>query len=260
MLASLIRPEAPAAGGLPAISVIVPIRSEDANIAERLGSLLRSGEAELIVVSREPHPPAEEAFRRLRGRVLHAEGSRGLRLDRGARSATGEILFFLHADSQPPENALDLIRRCIQEGAAAGAFSLSYEGAGPALLWIAFWANVRSRLLRLPFGDQGLFCRRESYERAGGFHNLPICDDLDLVRRLKRCGSFAILPEPMVTSPRRYRERGALRQVLTNWKVLAGYYLGVSPERLARWYNQPRCRGEGRKAKGEGREPEAGSR
>jgi rSAM/selenodomain-associated transferase 2 len=237
MLASLIRPEPPAAGGLPAISVIVPIRSEDATTAERLVPLLESGEAELIVVSRGPDPPAEQAFRLLRGSVLHVEGNRGLRLDRGARSATGQILFFLHADSRPPENALGLIRRCIQEGAAAGAFSLSYEGAGPALRWIAFWANVRTRLLRLPFGDQGLFCRREAYERAGGFRDLPICDDLDLVRRLKRCGRFVILPQPMVTSPRRYLERGALQQVLTNWKVLAGYYLGVSPERLARWYN-----------------------
>jgi hypothetical protein len=103
--------------------------------------------------------------------------------------------------------------------------------------WIAWWGNLRSRLLRLPFGDQGIFCRRDAYEKAGGFRDWPVCDDVDLVRRLRRTGRFEVRREKTETSPRRYRSRGALRQVLTNWKVLAGYYLGVPPETLARWYS-----------------------
>jgi hypothetical protein len=91
-----------------------------------------------------------------------------------------------------------------------------------------WWANLRSRLLGLPFGDQGLFCRREAYERAGGYRDLVICDDVDIVRRLKRAGPFSVLPEKTVTSPRRYRERGAFRQVLRgtgrcSWATSRGF-------------------------------------
>jgi hypothetical protein len=165
-----------------------------------------------------------------------AVGSRGACLAKAAARARGEIFFFVHADSHPPENALELIRQTIQEGAAGGAFSLGYERDDARMRWIAWWANRRSRLLRLPFGDQGIFCRRDAYERAGGFRDLPVCEDLDLVRRLKRTGRFVIRPEITTTSSRRYREHGVLRQVLRVWKVSAGYFLGVSPERLRRWY------------------------
>ena len=89
----------------------------------------------------------------------------------------------------------------------------------------------------MPFGDQGIFCRRDLYERSGGFADLPICDDVDFVRRLKRVSALRILPEKTLTSPRRYREQGSVRQVLRNWRVLAGYFAGVSPETLLRWYN-----------------------
>lgn len=183
-------------------------------------------------------PETSRAFEAIGARIVGGAGSRGLRLDRAARQARGEVLFFVHADSRPPENAPAAIRACLEAGAAAGAFSLAYENATPALRWIAWWANLRSRLLGLPFGDQGLFCRREAYERSGGYRDLVICDDVDILRRLKRTGPFAVLREKTATSPRRYQERGALRQVLRNWKVLAGYFAGVSPERLERWYNR----------------------
>ncbi|HKF45031.1 MAG TPA: hypothetical protein VKG01_18180 [Thermoanaerobaculia bacterium] len=146
------------------------------------------------------------------------------------------MLLFLHADSRAPDGALDILRRAVESGASAGAFSLAYEGATPPLRWIAWWANLRSRVLKLPYGDQGVFCTREAYDRTGGFRDLPVCDDLDIVRRLKRAGPFVVLPEKTFTSPRRYLRSGPLRQVLRNWRVLAGYYLGVSPAKLERWY------------------------
>jgi len=220
------------------ISIIIPIRGEAPNVAEGFRALLQDGRTEALVADGGDCPETTRAFATMGARIVCGSGSRGLRLDRAAREARGEILFFLHADSRPPDDVLDLIRETLEAGAAAGAFSLSYEGATPALRWIAWWANLRSRLLGLPFGDQGLFCRREAYERAGGFRDLPICDDVDIVRRLKRVGRLAIRPEKTVTSPRRYSDRGALAQVLRNWKVLAGYFAGVSPEKLERWYRE----------------------
>jgi rSAM/selenodomain-associated transferase 2 len=220
------------------ISLIIPLRNEAPEAAERFRPLLIPGQTEIVVADSGDRPETSRAFEAIGARIVRGGGSRGLRLDRAARQARGEILFFVHADSWPPENAFAAIRDCLEAGAAAGGFSLAYENATPALEWIAWWANLRSRLLGLPFGDQGLFCRREAYERSGGYRDLAICDDVDIVRRLKRAGPFAVLREKTVTSPRRYRESGAFRQVLRNWRVLLGYFAGVSSERLERWYNR----------------------
>jgi rSAM/selenodomain-associated transferase 2 len=220
------------------ISVIVPVCGEDPRVAGRFAGLAVEGQTELLVADAGAAPETSIAFERIGARVLSGGGSRGARLARAVRESRGEILFFLHADSHPPEGALEAIRRTLAGGAVAGAFSLAYEDADAGLRWVAWWANRRSRWLKLPFGDQGLFCRRDAYDRAGGFADLPICDDLDLVRRLKRVGRLAIRREQTLTSPRRYRTRGTLRQVLRTWRVLAGYFAGVDPERLERWYNR----------------------
>jgi len=219
------------------ISVIVPIRNEDPDVAADAARFADPPVSELLVADAEPGSAAARALVPSGARVLSGSGPRGLRLAEAARAARGEILFFLHADSRAPVNALEAIHRAIGAGAAAGAFSLAYDDATFRMRWVAWWGNARSRLLRLPFGDQGIFCRRDAYERAGGFRALPVCDDVDLVLRLRREGPFRILPEKTRTSARRYRERGALRQVLRNWRVLAGYFAGVPPATLARWYN-----------------------
>ena len=208
------------------ISVIVPVQTEPretaASVCASVAEWAPPEDAEILIAPDET-------------------GCRGAALARAAARSRGEILFFVHADSRPPAGALGLILRTVAAGAAAGAFSLGYASGDAAgedarMRWIAWWANLRSRLLRLPYGDQGIFCRRDAYERSGGFRDLPVCDDLDLVRRLRRTGRFVILPEVMRTSPRKYRA-GALRQVLRVWRVAAGYFLGVSPERLSRWYS-----------------------
>ena len=198
------------------ISLIVPMRDEPPEAASHLAAMAREEGAELIVAD--------------------GGGCRGERLSAAARRAKGDVLFFVHADSRPPARALSLIRDTLDAGASAGAFSLAYDGGGAGMRWIAWWANLRARRLGLPFGDQGIFCRRDAYERAGGFRALPVCDDVDLVRRLRREGPFVVRPEATVTSPRRYVERGRAAQVLRSWKVLAGYYAGVAPETLGRWY------------------------
>lgn len=198
------------------ISIIVPIRGEGPGGVKPLAALARDPESELL--------------------VAQGEGSRGARLARAASQARGEVFFFLHADSRPPDGALAVIRQAIDGGADAGAFSLAYEGGGRAMRWIAWWANRRSRAWKLPFGDQGIFCRRSTYERSGGFRDLPICDDLDFVLRLRRAGRFVVRPEKTRTSPQRYVEVGVMRQMLRSWRVMLGYFAGVSPETLARWY------------------------
>ena len=219
------------------ISVIVPVRGEPAGAAERFRRIAADPNVEVVVADGGGDPATAEAFRGIGARILCGKGSRGARLAEAAAMASGETLLFLHSDSLLADDALDALRRCMEAGAAAGAFSLAYENAGPAMRWIALWANLRSRWLRLPFGDQGIFCRRDAYDRAGGFQDLAVCDDLDFVRRLRRARPFVLLPQKTITSPRRYRSRGALVQMLVNWKVQAGYFAGVNPTTLERWYN-----------------------
>jgi hypothetical protein len=200
------------------ISVIVPVKDEPPETLDALKRLAAASGAELLLAS--------------------GSGTRGARLAETASRARGDVLFFLHADSRPPERALAIIHETLDAGAPAGAFSLRYEPEDARMRWIAWWANRRARVFGVVFGDQGIFCRRDAYLAAGGFRDMPVCEDIDLVRRLRRVGRFVVRPETTATSPRRYRERGTLRQVLLVWKVLAGYYLGVSPERLAEWYRR----------------------
>jgi rSAM/selenodomain-associated transferase 2 len=221
------------------ISVIVPVKNEGPEIAVRFSRFCHPPAAELIIADGGVGAATREALRASGARLFCGPGSRGSRLAQAAAQARGEILFFLHADSRAPEEALSIIPRAIDEGADAGAFSLAYESGGGVMRWIAWWANLRSRLGKLPFGDQGIFCRREAYEQVGGFRDLPICDDLDLVVRLKRVGRFVVRPEKTVTSHRRYETVGAFRQVFRNWKVMAGYFAGIAPETLSRWYEGP---------------------
>jgi len=222
----------------PAISasLIVPIRNEGPELVERFGPFAGRPDCELIATDGGGSREAIERLAARGARIVAFEGTRGRCLDEAARKAAGEILLFFHADSRPPDDAVEAAREALSGGAAAGAFSLAYEGAGPAMRWIASWANLRSRLLRLPFGDQGLFCPRSTYFRAGGFRDLPVCDDLDFLRRIRRIGRIVIRPEKTVTSPRRYRRNGVLRQVLRSWRVQVGFFAGVAPETLARWY------------------------
>jgi glycosyltransferase involved in cell wall biosynthesis len=218
----------------PLISLIVPLREEPPEIARRLLAL--AGRFEIVVADGGCPPEtrrilAESGVRR----IENTGASRGARLHEAARAASGEILFFLHGDSTPPNDAASAIASAVAAGAPAGCFCLGYDEPQAAYRWIAAWANVRTRLARLPFGDQGIFCTREAYSRSGGFRDLPVCDDLDFARRLRRLPGFRVLPQACRTSPHRYRGRAAA-QVLLNWKVAAGYFLGVSPSTLERWY------------------------
>jgi rSAM/selenodomain-associated transferase 2 len=220
----------------PSVSMIVPIQNETPDRVAVLTDLARRGFCELLIVDSGPSPVVASTAEPLRIRRIAGAGSRGACLARAASEARGDVFFFLHADSRPPENAVDLIREALARGASSGSFSLAYADAHLRMRWVAAWANLRSRILRLPFGDQGIFCRREAYQSAGGFRDMEICEDVDLIRRLRRAGPFVVRPEVTTTSARRYRDRGVFRQVLRVWIVLGGYFLGVSPERLGRLY------------------------
>jgi len=120
-----------------------------------------------------------------------------------------------------------------------GAFRFQTDVATPVMRWVAFWANLRASLGQLPYGDQGLFLSRRDFEAVGGFPDVPIAEDLYLVRRLARNGRIALAPVAAVTSGRRWRRRGPLRTTLINTVIAVGCLAGVAPGRLAPLYRLP---------------------
>jgi rSAM/selenodomain-associated transferase 2 len=153
--------------------------------------------------------------------------------------AQGEILLFLHADTQLPPNFEALVRQTLaQPGVVAGAFDLAIDGPGWGLRWVEWGVKWRSRWLRLPYGDQALFLTAERFHRLGGFAKLPIMEDFDLVQRLNRQGRLAMVPVPVITSSRRWQRLGVWRTTLANQAMVAGYRLGLDVQHLAHWYRR----------------------
>ncbi len=197
----------------------------------------------LIVPVRDERPEAVEAARGLAEEgveVLFAEGEgpRGARLAGAAMRARGDVLVFLHADTKLPDGWRDMVAEAIGRGAAGGAFRLAFDGGGARMAVVAFWANLRTALTRIPYGDQAPFVRRDVYEKLGGHRPWPLLEDLEFGQRLKRAGHVTILPAKVRTSPRRYLEKGVLRTLVWNRLILCRYYLGESPERLAKFYRR----------------------
>ena len=144
---------------------------------------------------------------------------------------------FLHADTLLPDGYAELIRRALDNPATvAGAFRFQTDGSGAAMRLVEWGTNIRSALFQWPYGDQGLFMERRVFDEIGGYSPLPIMEDYELVRRLRRRGPVATLDAAAITSARRWQRLGALRTTVRNLAMIAGFRAGVPPERLARFY------------------------
>ncbi len=221
------------------ISVIVPIRGEGPPPPAFLEAIRNAPEFELIVSAESSTTTATlDAYREQGAAVLVCDAPRGERLSRAAAGAKGEILLFLHADTLLPEGWHRLVNEAIARGAVAGAFRLVFSENDARLEWVAWWANRRTTMTRVPYGDQAPFVSAEVYRRVGGHPSWPLMEDVDLGRRLRNEGRITLLDAPVLTSPRRYLERGVLRTVMTNWATLVKFRLGADPKKLAEAYRK----------------------
>lgn len=221
------------------LSVIIPALNEAAQLGDTLAALRDADDVEVIVVDGGSRDETCEVAAGAGARVLAAPRGRARQMNIGAAAATGELLLFLHADTHLPAGFERAVREAAaREGFVAGAFRLEIEGAGPSLRWVARMANLRSRWLRLPYGDQAIFLRRELFRVLGGFPEMPLMEDFELMRRLRRLGTIVLLPLAVQTSSRRWRKLGVWRTTLINQAIVLAYLLGVSPSRLAEWYRR----------------------
>lgn len=172
-------------------------------------------------------------------KVIAATGGRASQMNAGAGVATGSILLFLHADTHLPPAFDTFVRQVLQNtGIIAGAFELRIDAELWGIRVIEKMVNWRSRFLSLPYGDQAIFLKASIFKEIGGFPNLPIMEDFEFMRCLKRYGKIAILPTPVVTSGRRWQKLGVVRTTLINQLIIIGYFLGVPLAKLACWYRQ----------------------
>ncbi len=221
------------------LSIVMPVIDDKEALATSLPRAL--AHADQVIVSDGGSTDDTRAMARSLGAVVvNGTAGRGAQLNRGAREADGDVLVFLHADTTLPADARRQIERAIEAGNAGGGSRLEFDVAGPLLRFGARWINGRTRLTRLPLGDQAQFITREAFEALGGFRDWPILEDLDLMRRLKRGYRVAVLDGPVVTSSRRFRTGGKFKTIAINWSIWALYALGASPHRLARWYRKVR--------------------
>lgn len=223
------------------ISVIIPTLNEAANIASTIQSA-RSGEGvEVIVVDGGSTDATAAIARDLGVCLVESFPGRALQMNAAARRAGGDIFLFLHADTRLPKGYARAVRRTLRlPFVSAGAFSLLIDAHRPSIRFVAYWANWRSRVLGTPYGDQAIFLSAETFRAIGGYPELPIMEDFELIRRLSRRGKVVTVPHGVTTSARRWVNLGVLRTTLLNQLIVVSYLLGVSPLRLARWYRRGR--------------------
>lgn len=217
------------------VSVVVPVRGDAEPLSELL-ERLGSEPDEVIVIGAGDDPAVSRVCAAAGARFLPARSGRGAQQHAGALAAEGDWLWFLHADALPEPGAVARIREAGRGGAVGGYFRFRFRGPrtrGRRLL--AALINLRARL-GTPYGDQGLFFRRDMYLECGGFPDEPLFEEVRLVRCARRRGRFAALPVPLGVSPRRWEQDGWLQRTVGNRLLAFGYAMGISPRRLARIY------------------------
>jgi rSAM/selenodomain-associated transferase 2 len=220
------------------ISIIIPALNEESLLPSTLESTRSSRPPEVVLVDGGSVDGTQGVASRYGAKILFSPPTRARQMNCGAAAASGSVLLFLHADTRLPRHFDRFIGKALScPTVVAGAFELGIDAPIPSLRWIERMANWRSRRLHMPYGDQAIFVRAEMFRAIGGFSELPIMEDFELMLRLRKLGHIAIIPQPALTSARRWQKTGILRATLMNQVAILSYFLGISPATIARWYH-----------------------
>ena len=225
------------------ISVIIPVLHEASGINGIIGHIHDQGfceDYEVIVVDGDTEGGTINVIKHKGVKSIISAKGRARQMNAGAAIAGGDILLFLHADTRLPHNALQEISSVMEQGQyAAGAFDLGIDSSSLAIKIITHIASRRSRLTRIPYGEQAIFIRRDYFHKIGCYKDMPLMEDVELMQRIKKMGdSICILPERVSTSARRWEQEGVLYCSSRNIIISSLYYMGVSPDKLVRYYRR----------------------
>lgn len=220
----------------PEISIIIPALNEADSIRETLRSLQSFDEAEIILVDGGSADNTIQIAENYNVKILHAPRGRGSQLAFGGNFAKGEILWFVHADTRVSADAVEQIKKVLQNPHVAGGnFTIRFDGKTKAAKFLT-WLYPQLGYLGLIYGDSAIFTPRTIYEKIGGFEPFPIFEDLDFVEKLKKQGEIVTLPSVVTTSSRRF-EKKSFTLTFLRWTILQIlYWLGVSPYKLVKIY------------------------
>jgi len=220
-------------------SIIMPVLNEEAVLEHYLILLTQQcihHEHELLIVD-GGSTDATLSIAEKYGQVIHAPCGRATQMNMGAEVAQGDVLLFLHADTQLPEHAFTAIEQALaSQKVVGGAFKLCFNCDNLLYKLVAFATNLRSQLSNIFTGDQAYFMRAESFRTVGGYPDQPLMEDLEIIARLRKIGKVVLLPHYVTTSARRHEKIGLLRSVLFMWYLRTLYKFGISPSRLQQMY------------------------
>jgi rSAM/selenodomain-associated transferase 2 len=225
----------------PAFSIIVPVLNEKDGIQSFLRhvkDISADESVELIVVDADPAGSTINKIRSGEATKLLSPRGRGMQMNRGADAAKGNILLFLHADTFLPENALGHIKNALMDDTCVGgAFDLGIDSDRVLLRLTAWCASLKHRMTRVPYGDQAIFIRPDFFRAIGGYREIPLFEDVELMKRIKKLKKkITIIRYRTKTSPRTWEKEGVLYTILRNWTVQTLYLLGISPGFLVKYY------------------------
>ena len=222
-------------------SIIIPVLNEASlinSIIDHIDKLVCHEKPEIIVVDGDPEAGTLRAITHDHVRKIKSPRGRGRQMNEGAKGTKGDVLLFLHADTELPLDALRLIATAMQDKRyAAGAFDLGIKSERFIFRVIESSASLRSRVTSIPFGDQAIFIRKYYFEQIGGYKDIPIMEDVEIMGRIKkRGGKIVVIRQKVLTSSRRWEQEGILRCTFRNWLLQMLYILGISPHTLSKFY------------------------
>lgn len=226
----------------PAVSIIVPVLNESGIINRTIQHLISVSagiKTEIIIVDGNPAGSTiKDVYSREVITMPHPPG-RGTQMNAGAAAAKGSVLLFLHADTRIPAGAIgDVIKMCNLSAIAGGAFSLRIDTPKKVYRLIETWANIRSRILRIPYGDQAIFIKKKVFINIGGFAMVPLMEDIEIMKRMKRNGlKIKLIDKAVTTSARRWEKEGLIYCIVRNNMLSGLFHAGVKASILNRHYN-----------------------
>lgn len=220
----------------------MPVLNEAQGLHATLSGLSLTDREELIIVDGGSTDATLQIAREFTSLIFSSEKGRARQMNFGAEKAAGDVFLFLHADCSLPEKGFDIVRRTVRDSAvAAGAFNIRIDHPGLSFRVIESAANLRSRVTGIAYGDQGIFMRRETFRSMGGFALIPLMEDIEIGRRLRKIGKIAFLGHPIRVSPRRWLKEGLVYTTLRDWGIALSYtLLRRPPDELARYYKDVR--------------------
>jgi rSAM/selenodomain-associated transferase 2 len=223
------------------ISIVIPVLNEAKQLAFKLQAMQSyRNSCQLLLIDGGSHDASESIAKPWVDKIRRCPPGRARQMNFGAALADAEILLFLHADTQLPDDAVTLISQAIADGYQWGRFDVMFDNPKPIFKLIAMMMNLRSRLTGIATGDQCLFVTRRAFQSVGGFPEIALMEDIAMSARLKKLGKPCCLAAKVITSARRWEQHGVFKIILLMWRMRLAYFFGADPNDLARrYYRKP---------------------